>query len=198
MVIEYILPFVKNHGILISFFGGFITGETFIIVLAFLSANGVLPLWYVLVFCTLGMYLSDFVPFTIGKLKFWKRLIGEEVSDRARDIENTFLKYTRNNLFLTLFYTKFIYGLSIPALIYLGYKKVSYKKFALYNLGVEIIFVPIVILIGWFSGKGFTIARTIFKDIRIAIFLLIFFMIIFSLIRKWIDKRLIKLQGRLK
>lgn len=198
MVIEYLLPLLKTHGMLLSFIGGFITGETIIILLAFLSAIGLIPLWYVLVFCTIGMYLSDFVPFTLGRFKFWKKFYTGKMEKHAKNIEIKFLRYTKNNLFLTLFYTKFIYGLSIPALIYLGHKKTTYRRFALYNLFVEMVFVPIVVLIGWYSGKGFTLARTIFKDIRVAIFLLIILVIILTLIRKWMDQKLIKKQRLLK
>jgi membrane protein DedA with SNARE-associated domain len=198
MIQEMILLFAKDHGILVSFLGGFITGETIIIPIAFLSANGFIPLWQVLIFCTLGMYLSDFIPFTIGRFKFLRNLFKGKSLEHAKRLENRFLKLTKSNIFLTLLYTKFIYGLSIPALIYLGHKETSYSRFALYNLLVEIIFVPIVILIGWTGGKGFTIVQTIFKDVRIAILLLILFIITVFFIRKWVNKELTKRQIRLK
>lgn len=193
-VLSYLLPYISQHGIIISFLIGFITGETFIIILAFLSATGTIPLWYVVIFCTLGMYLSDFVPFTIGKSRLLSRLFKVKNKKATKKLEDKFLKYTHNNLFLALFYTKFIYGLSIPALIYFGHKGVSYKKFALYNVGVELIFVPIVVSVGWLAGKGFTYFLTAFRNIKLAIFLLIFLIIIVYFIRTWLDKRLIKKQ----
>jgi len=193
MITEVILTFLNAHGIITSFFGGFITGESIIITLAFLSAQGFLPLWQVLVFCTLGMYLSDFIPLTVGRFKFFRKLLErEKFARRVEKIEYHLQKYTKNNLFLILLYTKFIYGASIPALVYLGAKKTSYSKFSFYDFLVEIIFVPIVVLIGWFSGKGFIFAKNIFRDIRIAIFLLIIFIILFIFVRKWWNQRLIK------
>lgn len=192
MVIENILPFIKDNAIIFSFLGGFITGETVIMALAFFSATQGIPIWNVLIFSTLGMYLSDFIPFTFGRFKFLKNLFKGKMEQRAKKAEELLLKYTQNNLFLTLLYTKFIYGASIPALIYLGHKKTPYSKFILNNLLVEIIFVPIVFSIGWLSGKGFTTIKIIFKDIRIAVFLLIIFFIVFSIVRKWMNQELIK------
>lgn len=195
MITDLLLTFLKNHGIIVSFFGGFITGESIVVTLGFLSAQGFLPLWPVLVFCALGMYLSDFIPLTIGRFKFFVKLLEREKSvRRVEKIEYHIQKYTKNNLFLILLYTKIIYGASIPTLIYLGAKKTSYSKFAYYNFFVEIIFVPIVVLIGWSAGKGFVFAKNIFRDIRIAIFLLIIFIILFIFVRKWLDQRLIKKQ----
>ncbi len=196
MIIEYFLPFLNEHGIIISFLAGFITGETVIVSLAFLAATGVLPLWYVLVFCTLGMYFSDFVPFIIGRLGIFRKLFRGKTFKRTKKVEDVFLRYTKNNLFLALFYTKFIYGASIPALIYLGHKKTSYSKFAFYNIFVELIFVPLVVLIGWLSGKGFIISKTIFRDVRIGIFLVIVLFIVLFFVRKWINQLLIKRRGQ--
>lgn len=193
-IMQAILPYIGAHGIIVSFLAGFITGETIILTLAFLSGTGIIPFWYVLVFGTLGMYLSDFVPFTFGRFKFFRNIFKGRTGKRAKKFEERFLKYTKNNLFLTLLYTKFIYGASIPALVYLGYKKTSYARFAFYNAFVELIFIPLVVLVGWLSGKGFAISRTIFRDIRIAIFLLVILIIIFYFIRKWIDQKLMRKQ----
>ncbi len=196
---DFILPFVRDHGILISFLGGFITGETIILFIAFLSAEGSIPLWQVLVFCTLGMYLSDFIPLTIGRFKFLRNIFeGKRFSKHFKKAESILSKYTRHNLFLAILYSKVIYGFSIPTLVYLGYKKTSYLKFAFYNLLVEIIFVPAIVLIGWFSGRYYKFVSTLLRDIRIAILLLIIFVVLLILIRKWIDKELIRRQRLLK
>jgi membrane protein DedA with SNARE-associated domain len=189
------LGFIQEHGIIFSFLAGFITGESVIILLAFLSATGFLPWYYVLIFCTLGMYLSDFVPFTAGRFRFLRKFLEKKsIAQKVDRVEFHLIKYTKNNIFLILFYTKIIYGASIPALIYLGFKKIPYRKFAVYNLLVELIFVPAIFLIGWASGKGFALAMLIFENARIGIFLVI--VIIFALIltKRWINQWLIKRQ----
>jgi len=195
MILESITPLIGQYGIIISFFGGFITGESIIVTLAFLSAQGLIPLWQVAIFCTLGMYFSDFIPLTIGRFKFFRKLLEKEkFVKKIEKIERQLTKYTKNNLFLIIFYTKIIYGASIPALFYLGTKKTSYSKFAFYNFIVEIIFVPIIILMGWFAGKSFLFTKNTFTDIRIAILLLIALIILFIFIRRWWNQKLIKKQ----
>jgi len=198
MIEEVILQFIKEYGILISFLGGFITGESIILFLSFLSANGLIPIWYILVFSTLGMFLSDFIPFTFGKFKFIRRLLKKKISTHEKKIEEALMKYARNNLFLTLLYSKFIYGISIPVLIYLGYKKTPYSKFIWTNLLVEIIFVPIIVYLGFLAGKGFRFVLIIFDNMRIAILSLIIFIILLIYIRKWIDQKFMKKQKQLK
>lgn len=190
---EAILPLIAKHGILISFLGGFITGETVIMSLAFISATGVLPIWHVLIFSTIGLFLSDFIPFTIGRHRWFVKFLWEKKAEhRGKNIEKILHKYTRNNLFLILLITKFIYGASIPALLYLGSKKISYQKFSWTNLFVEIIFVPVIVLVGWTAGRGFSLATNIFVDMRIAMLLLIIFVVLFIFARKWINQKLIK------
>lgn len=196
-MIENLLPLIEQHGIIISFLIGFITGESFIIPLAFLSAQGYIALWKVVIFCTLGMYLSEFIPFTIGRTPFLRKFIEKRlVSPRMKKIEEKLHKHSMSKPFLTLIISKFTYGLSIPTIIYFSYKKMPYSKFAIYTALVNLIFVPIVIAIGWFGGRGFKFIISDFESIRIAIFLLIVLIIIFFYIRKWIDRRLIKMQER--
>ncbi len=191
--LEIFTPMIDKYGILISFLGGFVTGESVIIALAFLSATGFIPIWYVLVFSTLGMYLSDFIPFTIGRFRIFEKFTKKElISKRLKQAEDTLQKYTKNNLFLILLYTKFIYGMSIPALIYLGFKKTPYSKFGFSNVLVNLIFVPFIVLIGWLSGRGFSFITKIFQNMRFAIFLLIVLIIILFFVRKWVSQKLIK------
>ena len=195
MVFETLILFLKAHSIILSFFGGFITGETVIVSLAFLSAQGTLPLFDVLVFSTLGMYLSSFIPFLVGRFKFFQNLWEKEkFVKKVEKIEDNFKRYTHNNIFLMLLYTKFFYGASIPALLYLGSKKTSIKKFAFYDFLVELTFVPIVVLVGWLAGKGFKAATEVFHNIRIGIFLLIVLIVVIYQARKWLTHRLMKKQ----
>lgn len=193
MITEFILPFVAEHGIIISFLVGFITGETAIITLALVSSTGMLPLWYMLVFSTIGMFLSDFIPFMIGRHEWFVNFLWEKkVEHRGKSIEKVLHKYVNHNLFLILMITKFIYGASIPALLYLGSKKTSLTKFSMANFLVEIIFVPLVVLLGWYAGKGFTHAANLFADMRIAVFILILLVVLFVLGRRWIYIKIIK------
>src|SRR3989339_548804 len=86
-------------------------------------------LYFVLLVC---IYLILFL-LQLEDLNFLEK---EKYVKQVEKIEYHLQKYTKNNLFLILFYTKIIYGASIPALVYLGAKKTSYSKFSYYNLYV--------------------------------------------------------------
>lgn len=190
-IIETILPYLSKYSILISFLGGFVTGESIIIGLAFLSATGTLPIWNVIIFCTLGMFLSDFIPFTIGRHKwFVKTLWGKKFFQNIKNVEKIVHKYAKHNLFFVLIVTKFVYGTSIPTLLYLGSKKITYRRFLINDFLAVIIFVPVIILIGWSAGKGYNFATNIFNDLRIALLIMVILIILYRVIRKWIDLKI--------
>lgn len=197
MDMQELLFLFKDHLVLLSFLSGFITGETVILTLSFLSANGYFPLVDILVFCTLGMYFSDFIPFMIGRSEFLRKIFSKKFFCKKSETSELIIRHLNKHFFLSLLSAKFIYGAAIPVLGYMGYKKVSYKKFALWNILVEIIFVPTVVAIGWFGGKGYGQVSEIFKDLRIAIFLLIIVIILMYFIKKWLGKKLIEKQKKL-
>jgi len=195
-MIEQLLVLLEEHGIIVAFLSGFITGDSMITLLSFLAANGYISLWKVVVFCTLGMYLSEFIPFSIGKIKPLREYFEKKVfSERVKKTELKIHHHAKTKPFLTLIVAKFTYGLSIPTLIYFGYKEIlSYKKFALYMIFINLIFVPVLVLVGWLSGKGFNLTEIVLKDVRVALlFLFALFLIIFYL-KKWMGQKLIKMQ----
>jgi len=195
MLFELVVQFLDKHSIIIPFLVGFITGESFIIPLAFLSASGLINLWKVLVFCTLGMFFSEFIPFTIGRIpsvrNFFEKMM---VSEKTKKIEKKIHKNLIKRPFLTLLSAKFIYGLSIPTIIYFGYKKVHYYKFAVYAFLVNLIFAPLIVLVGWFGGKQFTSLISLFEDMRIALLILIILLVLFFYLQKWLSHKLMKMQ----
>jgi len=187
-----VLDFLQKYGILTAFLGGFVTGESVIITLAFLSANGYIPLWWILVFSTLGLFLSDFIPFFIGRLRIFKKFTKyKRFAPIFKRIDLVNRKFSKDRLFLTLLYGKFIYGLSIPVIMYFSSKKVSLKKFIINDFFVVVIYMFFIVSIGYFAGKGFNLLLEIFRSLRIALLFLILLIIIIYLLRKWMSIRLL-------
>lgn len=192
MDLNFLTPFLGNYGILISFLGGFITGESVIIPLSFFSAIGFLPAWNILVFSTLGMILSNFIPFLIGRYGFlYKFFKFNSPSSSLIYLEQKIIRYSRDILFLKILYAKLIYGASIPMLIYLGHKKTKISSFMLASVFADIIFVPLIFLIGWYAGKGFGLVESLFNDLRLILFALVIFLILFYFIKRWMSKILL-------
>ena len=197
--ISVLIYLLKEYPIFISFFGGLFGGEATIIALSFLSINGLIPIWTILVFSTLGLVISDFVLFMIGRLDFVHNIKQLEKHYKTfKKIDFMIIKWSRNKIFLVILYTKFIYGASIPALIYLGIKKSPISKFLFYNILINVLFVSLLISLGVFGGSSFKYIIEVFKDIKLAILMLIIFIIFIIIFNKWINKKLIKNQRKLK
>jgi len=197
-IIESFIPFFASYGTLITFLGGLIGGEEVIITFAFLSATGLFPLWWIAVFSTIGVYLSDIIVLSIGRcdrIGNFQRL--EKYSKVYQKVDHLIVKISRENLFLTLLYTKFLYGTRVLTLIYLGIKKVKWIKFLIYDFIVVCIWIIPVILVGWLGGSGFRIVITVFKRAELTIMLIIIFIILVLMIRAWIKTKLLKLRKQL-
>jgi membrane protein DedA with SNARE-associated domain len=98
---------------------------------------------------------------------------------------------------LKIFYAKLIYGASIPMLIYLGHKKTNIFSFMFASLLVDMIFVPLIFLVGWSAGKGFGLFESLFNDLRIILLVLVIFLILLYFIKRWMSKILLMRKQKL-
>lgn len=198
MNLNSLIPFFSQYGILILILSGIIGGEEVIISLVFLSAMGLFPLWWILVFVTLGEFISDLTIFSLAKLKFFHRFKRIERLTRLYEKADKFIiKISKESTFLTILYSKFIYGTRIFTLVYLSSKKVQWKKFILSDFLVFIVWMSIVVAVGWFAGSSIKKLTSTFKNIEFTLLLLLVFIIFIIVIKKWIQKKLLKKQKQL-
>jgi membrane protein DedA with SNARE-associated domain len=109
--INSLIPLFSNYGILILLLAGLIGGEEIIIGLTSLSVIGLFPLWWILVFVTLGEFISDIIVFSLAKLKIFHKFKKIEKLVKLYEKADKFIiKLSKGNTFLTLLYSKFIYG----------------------------------------------------------------------------------------
>ncbi len=87
--------------------------------------------------------------------------------------------------------TGFIYGLSIPVIMYFSSKKVSLKKFIINDFFVVVIYMFFIVSIGYFAGEGFNLLSEIFRSLRIALLFLLLLIVCIYLLRKWMSIRLL-------
>ena len=99
---------------------------------------------------------------------------------------------------MLLVFTKFFYGFAIPTLIYLGMKKTSFKKLAINDFFVVLIYMIFVVGVGWLAGKGFKLFLAIFQSLQMAVFFLVIFIIFLVVLKKWLSIRFMSKQKQLK
>ncbi len=195
MNIEKFIPFFSNYGIFILILSGILGGEEVIISLVFLSAMGLFPLWWILIFVTLGEFISDFTIFSLAKLKFFHKFKKIERITRLYEKADKFIvKVSKKSTFLTILYSKFIYGTRIFTLVYLSSKKTRWKKFILSEFLVLIAWMSITVTVGWFAGVSIKQLSAIFKNIEFTLLLLLILIIFIIGVKKWIQKILLKKQ----
>lgn len=195
---EILLFLLSDYGWLVALLGGIFAGEEVIITLAFLAANGYISIWTVFIFSFIGIFLCDLFFFIIGRMKFVENLKQfESISHFHSKLDNFIELITRKSTFRALLYTKFIFGTRIFTLILIGLRKTKFGEFILSDLIVVLIWMSVVVSLGWFAGNSFNLIIKIFNSIQIAILFLVAIIIIILLIKRWIEKELIKKQNRL-
>ena len=190
-VISSLGPLIKDYSIIFVFATSLFLGEEIVLILSFLSANGFLPLWVVFVFCFAGRVISDFFFFLLGKLElsdFLKKYQGGKV---YKKVDKVFSKLNRKSIFVTLLYTKFLVGLRAAMMVYIGIKGISIKKVIIGNAGAILVWLLVLIPIGWFAGSSFKLILIVFRDLKIAVLFLIVFAIIGFFISRYIHKKIL-------
>lgn len=196
MVIESlssISGYLSQYPIWTSLLVGIFTGEEVILILAFLSAQGVLPLWVVFVFVPMGTFICDAFFFFLGKTKLINRIKEwKHFSRHYEKVDAHVGKLTGDKHLLALFYTKFIYGTRIVTIVFLGLRGTKYSQFFKYNLIITIIWAMIVIPLGYLAGEGYIFILNIFRSVELGLLFILILVILFFLIKKWISKQISK------
>jgi membrane protein DedA with SNARE-associated domain len=176
-----------SHAIWISLIAGFLAGEELILVLGFLSAQGMLPIWIVFIFGLIGLLVRDTLLYFVGFLRpFYKLNKYARVNKISANLDSFIQKATKQSMARMLLYTKFIFGTRILTSLYLGYKRVKPGKFIFNNAVIWAILVTIFISFGYFAGESFKFITDTFKSMTLAIAFLLLLIIIFM----WAQRRM--------
>ena len=172
------------------FLGSFLFAESVIFTASFLSAQGFWPLTTVFIFVFLGAIISDFFWY-FGRLFFLKFTRQWLLYKNAYNKLSAFVdKITYNKPFLALLFMKFLYGTRFLIIIYIAMRQVKLKTFLFYDIIGTIIWLLVIIPIGWLAGKGAYNIIPIYKNIGYSIFILILSFVIFKLISRWLKNKI--------
>lgn len=197
-LITTILSFFGNHTPIVSFLGAIIGGEETLILLSILASHGFLNIWSLLIFFYLGILVSDSIWYFLGKSKVFDWLVRRKLISKVYfNLGKLLNTVTKNNDLQVLFFTKFLYGTRIPTLMYLSKERLTLKPFLFYNIITNIIWVPIVLLIGWSAGKGISLATNISNNLALYLFLIGITLLIFTIlirilsevVKEWLKKK---------
>lgn len=189
------IPLVSTSTALVSFWVGFLGGAEVFFLLAFLCAQGIFDFKMALLFCFLGNILSESIYFSIGRIEHLSALKSWRVTSNGyKKMSKMLHKIGRGHPIVLLSLSKFIYGTGIATIVYLGIEKLEFKKFFAYSFLVNLFWIPFIMALGWFSGKGFIKFTNSVEDIKLTILLVVVLLSGFYLLHRWISKKLLNNQ----
>lgn len=196
--IEWLHVFILHYPAfqyIIIFLGAAFGGELALFTLSFLSAQGVLPIFTLIIFSFLGTFSADILWFLIGKTNIVKKIISHRYAYSAISIFSQAIdRMSKGSRFTALILAKFLIGTRILLIMYLSEKNFGLKNFVRYDAVAVLIWLILITPIGFISGLGFTYLAEIFHNLYIEIGLILLIILIVVMIQMWLEKIFIKNQ----
>lgn len=189
---KLIVSFITINLPLVCVAGAFFGGDALIIFLSSLAGQGLINLWTIILFCSLGTISSDVAWFFLGRSKFADKLISNSKMNAGYSkFERILTRYGRSD-FLLLLVVKFIYGIRIITIIYFSRERRNFVRFLNYNSIAVIIITVFVAFIGWMAGKGISVYADFYDNFKMAMKFIVIFLVVFiilkSLVKRWLLK----------
>jgi len=189
---DFFYHIFSNHPSLLFFIASFLGGEELILILAFLAAHKIFNLGNIFIFCFLGTLISDICWFLFGgflskKVEFFRNALS-----KYKHLFNIIKKISDKN-YIVLLISKFIYGVRITTIMYFGAHNLNLIRFVLYEIFVICVWLPIVLLLGWFAGKGVSFFVNIYDNVWIMFVIVVSFIIGISFLKKYLNKEIDKI-----
>ena len=151
---ETILKLLQAHEIAALFLGSFLIGEIIIIPAAFLAAQGIISLTNIFLMGFFGTILFDHVCLFISRFFFIKSPRFRKYQEKHQELFAITELITGKHPFFILFYNKFLQGTRIISIMLLSLRKISLKKFLIFDISGTILWLAVTMTVGWFAGKG--------------------------------------------
>ncbi len=196
--LEWIRTFIFNYPALqylVVYLGAAFGGEVAMIALSFLSAQGFLPFWPFLIVSFLGVLSSDSLWFFMGKTKMAERIFNHKYATATVImITEAIHKVSRGNHLFALVFAKFLIGTRVVLILYVSKSNLSFKRFIVHDTVAIIVWLLVVVPIGFLSGLGFTYFSHILENIYAGIGFLILVLVLCIMMQMWL-KRLFTKEG---
>jgi len=168
---------------LISLFGG----EPLVALLAALSPVHIFEL---LIAAFLSAVVAECFWFFIARTRLFSFLQSNIVSKHMSTYAS---KINIEKPFRQLFLSRFVTGLTIVLIIYMGRKQMPFSRFFISILAVNSIWTPAIVLLGILARKQFDIFYAAFESVQLSLALLLILVIVLhSLYRVFISKNIDK------
>lgn len=192
----WLREFIVNYPSLqfaVIFFGAAAGGEIALVTLAFLAAQKILPLPALIIFSALGTFFADSVWFILGRTAPVRKIISHRYATPTMEVITEALRrFSHGNNFVMLIMAKFLVGTRIVTLFFISTIYDKYRKFAEHNVVAIIIWLAVVIPVGYLSGLGFTYIAGVLQNIYAGLGFILLVILVIIVLQIWLKKILIQ------
>ena len=142
-------------------------GDVTLFMAAFLSEEGFLATWAVLLLVFAGAIIRDTASYYFG---VWLNSKPSRINTWLARISSPIDNHLRNRLFHTIFIAKFTYGIHHAVLIRAGALGVPFGKFLREDIFSICVWTIIVGGAGYFAGASFSLIKHYMRFIEVALF----------------------------
>ena len=186
--VNLLVGLIEHHQVLvygIIFLGLIFEGELFLISTGILIHLGALNFYFAFVFLLLGGLTKTFVGYALGEYLFEKFNHHKVFRYIQRRVYNILPRF-KENPFWSIFISKFIMGSNYLVIIFSGYEKINYRKFLKAEISATMIWVPLMLSLGYFFGyTALRISREIWKFLLVIVVLFMMF-VLFDKLVSWL------------
>lgn len=194
---EFILDYPSLQ-FLSVFIGAALGGEIALVTLSFLSAQNIISIPALVIFSALGAFASDSLWFFVGKTSGIRKVVNHKYATPAMDaIAQALKKVSRGNNLAMLIFAKFLIGTRVVTLFFISsvYDN-NYRQFAKQNIIAILVWLSVVIPVGYLSGLGFTYIAEVMQNIYAGIGFIFLVILVIITLQIWLKRTLIQTQDQ--
>jgi membrane protein DedA with SNARE-associated domain len=178
MSTQDLVALVSTHAEVVCFLVAFVAGSAWVLVLATLAGQGLIPFQTVFIYCAIGNYLSDALWYLAGRTGQHHRALRWRPVERGLRRTRAFLRTHRNKDVVLFVLVKFVYGIRVLMVVLLGLNAYPAKRFLLLNFSAVVIINFIVVGSGWMMGRGVSIYVDVFTNlVTLVTFMLVVYLL---------------------
>jgi membrane protein DedA with SNARE-associated domain len=151
---------VSSYGYLAVFAGALLEGETILVAAGFAAHRGLLDWWAVIGVAFVGATLGDQIAFLLGR---WKGAALMARFPALAEKAPRVLGQLERHAGAFIVVVRFLYGLRIAGPLVIGASRVSFARFAFFNMIGAAVWAPLVAGAGYAFGLAI---ESLFDDLR--------------------------------
>lgn len=173
----------------VIFFGTAFGGEIGPLILAFLTAQNIIPLAPFLLLAFLGALFADIIWFYLGKTRTFGKIMDHRYAvHTVFVITEAVRKLSRGSHLLALIFTKFLIGTRVVLIMYVGRTDIKLNTFIKYDIVATVIWLSVVFSIGYLSSLGFNYLANILENIYAGIGFVLLVILLILMAQVWLKK----------